>query len=139
MAPDMPTFQKPPAELLQRFEEVLGRVATPETTRRPMFGHPCAWIHGNMATGLFGDRWWVRLSPDRLAAVLESGEATTFEVMPGRTMRGYAVMPDSVVRDDAAVASWASEALAYTSTLPEKTPKAKSPRTDKAAKPPARR
>ena len=52
------------------------RVATPDTTRRPMFGHPCAWVGGNMATGLFAQHWWVRLPPDELAAVLASGEAT---------------------------------------------------------------
>jgi hypothetical protein len=125
--PETPTFQKPPPALVQRFEEVLGRLATPATTRRPMFGHPCAWVGGNMATGLFADQWWVRLPPERLDAVLASGEARTLEVMPGREMRGYAVMPDDVVQDDAAVSSWVAEALAFSATLPEKVPKPRRP------------
>jgi TfoX N-terminal domain len=124
----MPKFEKPPPALVERFEEVLARVATPETTRRPMFGHPCAWVGGNMATGLFAEHWWVRLSPDRLAEVLASGEFTTFSVMPGRAMQGYAVMPTSVVADDAQVDAVVTEALAYTATMPPKEPKAKAKR-----------
>ena len=124
----MPSFQKPPAALVDRFETVVGRVAGPEVTRRPMFGHPCAWVGGNMATGLFADKWWVRLSPDRLAEVLGSGEATTFSVMPGRAMQGYAVMSAARVDDDAAVEAWVREALDYTATLPSKEPKARAAR-----------
>lgn len=123
--PDLPKFEKPAPELVARFEDVLARVATPETTRRPMFGHPCAWVGGNMATGLFAQQWWVRLPPDELASVLASGEATTFQVMPGRDMQGYAVMPDDVVEDDALVDAWVGRALAYTATLPPKEPKAR--------------
>jgi hypothetical protein len=73
-----------------------------------------------MATGLFASSWWVRLPPDRLAAVLESGEGRTFEVMPGRAMKGYAVMPDDVVADDDRVDAWVGEALVHTATLPPK-------------------
>jgi hypothetical protein len=126
--PEMPAFQKPPAALVERFETVVGRVAGPEVTRRPMFGHPCAWVGGHMATGLFADKWWVRLSPERLAEVLGSGEATTFSVMPGRAMQGYAVMSAARVADDAAVEAWVREALEYTATLPPKEPKAKAAR-----------
>ena len=124
----MPAFQKPPPALVERFEAVVGRVAGPEVTRRPMFGHPCAWVRGNMATGLFADKWWVRLSPDRLVEVLASGDATTFSVMPGREMKGYAVMPASVVADDAQVDAWVREALTYTASMPPKEPKAKRPK-----------
>jgi hypothetical protein len=118
MPRETPKFEKSPPELVERFGAVLDRVATPETTRRPMFGYPCAWIGGNMATGLFSTSWWVRLPPERLEAVLASGEARPFEVMPGRGMKGYAAMPDEVIGDDARVEAWVGEALAYTATLP---------------------
>ena len=121
----MPKFAKPPAALVERFETVVGRVSGPEVTRRPMFGHPCAWVAGNMATGLFADSWWVRLSPERLDEVLASGEGTTFSVMPGREMKGYAVMSQARVADDAAVDAWVREALAYTASMPPKEPKPK--------------
>ncbi len=118
--PDMPKFEKSSPELVGRFGEVLDRVGTPDTTRRQMFGYPCAWVGGNMASGLFAQSWWVRLSPERLAAVLASGEGRTFEVMPGRAMKGYAALPDEVVADDSQIDAWVSEALAYTATLPAK-------------------
>ena len=115
-----PTFQKPAPELVQRFDAAVARAARLDVTRRPMFGHPCAWIGGNMATGLFAQSWWVRLPPDRLTAVLASGEATPFEVMPGRAMKDYAVMPASVVNDQTALDGWLREAFDYTATLPPK-------------------
>ena len=116
----MPKFEKSPPELVERFGTVLDRVGTSDTTRRPMFGYPCAWVGGNMATGLFSRSWWVRLAPERLAAVLASGEGHTLEVMPGRPMKGYVAMPDATVADDAAVDAWIREALEYTATLPPK-------------------
>ena len=118
--PDMPKFEKSPPALVERFEAVVGRAATPATTRRKMFGYPCAWVGGNMATGLFSTSWWVRLSPERLAQVIESGEGRGFEVMPGRPMKGYAALPDADVADDARIDAWVGEALAYTATLPPK-------------------
>jgi TfoX N-terminal domain len=118
--PDRPKFEKSPPELVARFAAILGRVATPDTTRRPMFGYPCAWVGGNMATGLFSSSWWVRLSPERLAAVLASGEGRPFEVMPGRGMKGYAAMSDAILADDQLVEAWVREGLEYTATLPPK-------------------
>jgi hypothetical protein len=117
---ERPKFEKSSPALVERFGVVLDRVGTLETTRRPMFGYPCAWVGGNMATGLFAQSWWVRLPPDRLAAVLASGEGRTFEVMPGRPMRGYAALPEAVVADDRQIDAWVTEALAYTASLPPK-------------------
>ena len=73
-----------------------------------------------MATGLFARSWWVRLPPERLASVLASGEGRTFEVMPGRAMKGYAALPDEVVADDGQIDAWVREAIDYTATLPPK-------------------
>ena len=116
----MPKFEKPTPELVERFDAAVTRVGRADVTRRPMFGHPCAWINGNMATGLFAQSWWVRLPPDRLKAVLVSGEATPFEVMPGRAMKDYAVMPASVVGDPPRLDAWLREAFDFTATLPPK-------------------
>jgi len=118
--PGMPKFQKSSPELVERFEAAIERAGRGDVTRRQMFGYPCAWIGGNMATGLFAESWWVRLPPDRLAAMLAAGEATTFEVMPGRAMKGYVVVPAADVADDDRIDSWLREALEHTATLPPK-------------------
>ena len=119
--PDTPKFEKSPPELVERFGAMLDRVGSPIVTRRQMFGYPCAWVGGNMATGLFARTWWVRLAPDRLAAVMASGEGRPFEVMPGRGMKGYAAMSDAILADDAAVEAWIREAIDATAALPPKT------------------
>ena len=118
--PEMPKFEKSPPELVARFGAVIDRIDSPVVTRRQMFGYPCAWVGGNMATGLFARTWWVRLAPERLAAVLASGAGRPFEVMPGRGMKGYAAMSDEILADDAAVDTWVREAIDYTATLPPK-------------------
>jgi hypothetical protein len=118
--PEMPKFEKSSPELVARFESVLERAGRPDTTRRQMFGYPCAWVGGNMASGLFATTWWVRLSPDRLAEVIASGEGRQFEVMPGRSMKGYAAMSDAILADDARVDAFVREALDFTATLPPK-------------------
>lgn len=114
----MPTFEKSPPDLIARFDAALARHAAPEVTQRKMFGYPCAWIGGNMATGLFGGEWWVRVSePDREALLAMPG-AHALQVMPGRDMGRYVVMPPAVVADDARLAGWLDKALAFTRTLP---------------------
>ena len=118
--PEKPKFEKPAPELVAQFEAAVGAIARPDVTRRPMFGHPCAWIGGNMATGLFAQQWWVRLPPERLATVLASGDATPFEVMPGRAMKDYAVMSPTVVGNSARLDAWLREAFDHTATLPPK-------------------
>ena len=116
----MPKFEKSPPELVARFAAALDRVGTPDTTRRPMFGYPCAWINGNMATGLFASQWWVRVSePDREYLLTMPG-AHQFEVMPGKAMGRYLTMPDDLVANEAALDAWLEKALAFTRTMPPK-------------------
>src|SRR5687768_18463606 len=100
MPRETPKFEKSPPELVERFGAVLDGVATPETTRRPMFGYPCAWIGGNMAPGLVSTSWGVRLPPQRPEAVLASGEARPFEVLPRPGMEGQAAQAEVGSRHD---------------------------------------
>jgi hypothetical protein len=116
----VPKFEKSSPELVERFAAAVERAGRDDVTRKQMFGYPCAWIGGNMATGLFAENWWVRLHPDRLAEVVESGQARGFEVMPGRPMKGYVVIPESVVTDQTRLDAWIAEAFDYTATLPPK-------------------
>jgi hypothetical protein len=118
--PDRPTFAKSSPELVERFRVVMTRHAAPDITSKLMFGYPCTWIGGNMLSGLFAADWWVRLSePDREVLLALPG-AHPFEVMPGKAMGRYVVMPPEVVADDVAVDAWLGKAIEFTRTLPPK-------------------
>lgn len=117
---DRPTFTKSSPQLIERFRAVLDRHAAPDIKLKPMFGYPCAWIAGNMATGLFAEDWWVRLNEDDRATLLELPGAHQFEVMPGKAMGRYVVLPPDVTADDANVDAWLAKAIDHTRTLPPK-------------------
>jgi hypothetical protein len=48
-----------PADLVARFDAVVAEVAALD--RRQMFGYPAAFANGHLVTGLFEDRWMIRL------------------------------------------------------------------------------
>ena len=116
----MPKFVKSSPELAARFSAALDRHAAPDVIRRQMFGFPCAWVQGNMLTGLFAEDWWVSVSEPERDALLQLPGAHQFEVMPGRAMGRYVVLPPDVVADDARVDVWLDKALAHTRSLPPK-------------------
>ena len=107
-----------PAVLVERFDVVAAR--TPEAQRRKMFGYPALFVGGNLVTGLFADRWMIRLPPDDLAELLVLPGAEPFAPMPGRTMTGYGLLPRDVVDDDAAIDGWLARAVAHGRSLPAK-------------------
>jgi TfoX/Sxy family transcriptional regulator of competence genes len=114
----MPKFEKSPPALVDRFDAVAAR--HPEAERRKMFGYPALFVGGNLVTGLFADRWMIRLGDEARAALLALPGAEPFSPMPGRTMTGYATLPPGVVDDDAALDGWLREAIAFGRTLPAK-------------------
>jgi hypothetical protein len=116
----MPKFTKSSPELVARFQSVLARNAAPDILLKPMFGYPCAWIGGNMLTGLFAEDWWVRVSePDRDALLALPG-AHPFEPMPGRSMGRYVVLPSAVAASDVDVDGWLAKAIDFTRSMPPK-------------------
>ena len=120
--PEMPKFTKSSPEIVERFGAVMDRY--PDVERRKMFGYPAAFVGGNMATGLFAEQWIVRLSDAELAAATGEG-AMPFEVMPGRTSKGFVALPPAVVADNAAIGTWVERAIAFASGLPPKEPGAR--------------
>jgi TfoX/Sxy family transcriptional regulator of competence genes len=114
---DTPSFAKSPAALVARFDAVAGR--HPEAQRRKMFGYPALFVGGNMATGLYEDRWVVRLFDEDIERVMAAGGAP-FSPMPGKSMKGWASLPPEVVADDAALEPWLERALAFAGSLPAK-------------------
>jgi TfoX/Sxy family transcriptional regulator of competence genes len=119
----MPGFNKSPQELIERFDRVTAEIADAE--RRQMFGYPALFVGGYHVTGLYEASWVVRLDEADRAELLSIPGAGPFAPMAGRTMGGYAVLPPSVVADDAAVRGWVERAIAYGRSLPPKVPKAR--------------
>jgi hypothetical protein len=114
----VPGFEKSPPALVERFGAVLARY--PDVQRRQMFGYPAAFIGGNMVTSLFHDHWVVRLPDADREELLAIDGAGPFAPMPGRTMKGYAIVPPSIVADDAALDGWLERAFANGRSLPPK-------------------
>ena len=100
----MPTFEKSPPELVERFDAAAERF--PEAVRRKMFGYPALFVGGNLVTGLFARSWMIRLGDDDRTALLALPGAGPFEPMPGKPMKGYATLPTDVVDDDGKLDDW---------------------------------
>ena len=113
----MPSFDKSPSELVDRFGAVMD--GFPEAERRKMFGYPAAFVGGNMATGLFADSWVVRL-PDAEIEPAKADGAGSFEPMPGKPMKAYVSIPAADIADDAAINAWVERGLAHARSMPPK-------------------
>lgn len=117
----MTTWKKAPGELAEKFLAALPDDQRVE--RRQMFGYPCAFVGGNMFTGLHEDRLIVRLP---------SEAAKRPCVIMGRTMKQYAAFDNASALGKAAMARWIARALDYAATLPPKP--TKPPKKAKKAK-----
>lgn len=116
--PPSSSWKKSPPDLIERFARALP--SHPDLVRKPMFGYPAAFAHGNMVCGLFRDSVVVRLGREGSAEVIDAGRAQQFMPMPGRTMTGYVLVPAQDAQDSSSLAVWLQRALDYTLTLPKK-------------------
>jgi TfoX/Sxy family transcriptional regulator of competence genes len=121
-------FRKSPQKLIETFGAAMP--AAP-AERRLMFGYPAGFVNGNMFMGLFGDVMHLRL-PDELRIELTKLGGAPFEPMPGRPMREYVVVPESLLKSSSKLASWVDKALRHTMSLPPKKKKAKPPKPAKS-------
>ena len=117
-------WRKSPPALIAAFDAALPD--DPHVERRKMFGYPAAFAHGHLFTGLHQENLMVRLGEAQRAALVKNG-GRPFEPMPGRAMREYVVVPDTIVADKRALAMWLKRGLAYVGTLPPKTARRKTP------------
>jgi TfoX/Sxy family transcriptional regulator of competence genes len=120
-------FQSPSADLVTRFDACLPKA--PGVGRRQLFGCPCAFVNGNMFTGLHEQRLIVRLGDNDRAALLNKPGTEPFSVM-GRTMREYVAFAAALEHTRRELSTWMKKALGYASVLP---PKATSARSAAAA------
>lgn len=88
-------------------------------TTRPMFGSLAAFANGYMFMGLFGSDLFVRLSEAEREAQLAAGWQR-LEVMPGKAMGDYLVLPDSWRTEANLAHEWGSRALDHVTSLAPK-------------------
>lgn len=94
--------------------------------KRPMFGYPAYFINKNMFAGLFQDKLFLRLSPDQVASLTKPFPTiANLEPMPGRPMKDYYVIPDTLHQDGRKMAKVVQEAAAWCRSLPKKVAKPK--------------
>jgi TfoX/Sxy family transcriptional regulator of competence genes len=115
----MPSFDKSPPELVARFDWLAPRLPA-DVERRKMFGYPALFVRGNLTTGLFGSSWMIRLADADRAELLALPGAGSFEPIPGKPMKGYAVLPAAVIADDTELESWVGRAIKQVRGLPAK-------------------
>ena len=88
-------------------------------TTRPMFGSLAAFANGYMFMGLFGSDLFVRLPEAERAARMAAGWHG-LEVMPGRTMGDYLVVPGDWHTDPDEARELGLRGLDYVAGLPPK-------------------
>jgi hypothetical protein len=121
---------KAPEELKSLIE---GAMTGKPAEKRLMFGYPAYFANGYMCAGLFQDSLFVRLSPpQQLSLKAEHADLRSLEPMPGRPMKGYVVLPESILRDPKALGSMIDVSLQYANSLPAKVKKPSAPKPPRA-------
>ena len=125
----MAAFPKADAAAVAQYEALLPDDDRVE--RRRMFGHPCAFVNGNMFMGVFGDAVFVRLGDGDRAELLAEDGAGPFDPMGGRPMKDYAVLPAAWRDEPDRAEAWVARSFAFLLSMPAKKKAAKKPKTKK--------
>ncbi|MGI9384174.1 MAG: TfoX/Sxy family protein [Methyloligellaceae bacterium] len=123
-------WRKSPQSLIELFDGLVPDGNGIE--RRKMFGYPCAFVNGNMFTGLHQESMILRLSEADRALANETLGASAFEPMPGRPMREYIALPDDLLGDPPQLQEWMARSYAYAAALPVKQKKPRKARSRKS-------
>lgn len=110
-----------PDELLRTVEDGLSFLRGGEI--RKMFGYPCSFIGRQMFVSLHQENMILRLSESDGQKFLKLDGAAPFEPMPGRVMREYVVVPESILSPEEELEAWLKKTFAYAECLPPKAPR----------------
>ncbi|MBM4345035.1 MAG: hypothetical protein FJ100_16825 [Deltaproteobacteria bacterium] len=94
----------------------------PRAVRGQMFGHPCAFVNGNLFFGTFEQTLIARVGTDRAAALAQGGVVRVFEPMAGRPWKDYVQIAAGQV-GDAELRHLVKGALDHTARLAPKVEK----------------
>lgn len=105
----------------QQLEELFKSVVPEGAELRDLDGSPAAFFNGHLFARIRRDVFVVRLGEGERKRLLAVPGATVFEVIKGRPMVEYVVLPDAVVDDTRALGQWFSRGHAYVATLETQT------------------
>ena len=114
-------WRKSPPQLIALFDQAVPRDRRIE--RRQMFGYPAAFLNGHLFAGLHQENFILKLSPADRDTLIAERDAAVFEPVPGRPMREFAVLPQSLISDRGALASWIERSIVYVAGKPPKVAK----------------
>lgn len=134
MATTQRKWEKSSPELIERYAASLP--ADPRVERRQMFGYPCAFVNGNMFSGLHEHRLIVRLAEADRARLAQTAGASPCVIM-GKAMREYVTIENALAREPKDLKAWLGRALDYTTSLPPKVKKERKALAKAASRPPA--
>ena len=100
-------FTKAPGWLVETFAAVMPGLPA---VQRPMFGYPSAHVNGNMFAGLFKDSMILRLREELREELIAAG-GEPFAPMPGRVMREYVTVPESILSNRGKLTVWIGKSL----------------------------
>jgi len=113
-------WEKAPEELKATLAKAVEEI---ECQKKLMFGYPAYFINGNMFAGLFQSSVFLRLSGDTVENLRKRYPSlTALEPMPGRPMKDYIVLPETLYRDMDAFQKASRDAAEYTRTIAPKKP-----------------
>jgi len=116
-------------DLANRIREILGERV--RATEIAMFGGLCFTVRGNMVVGVVRDDLMVRVGPEQHDAAIAKPGARLMDFTK-RPMRGFLFVDPAGTKTKRALAWWIDRSLAYTETLPEKKPRARTSKRQKA-------
>ena len=119
----VPRFPPSPREAVALFDAVIE--AVPGIERKTLFGYPCGFVNGYMTVGLHADDFFVRLPAEEQMPLLKLKGGGHLEVMPGRPMVEYVVLPASVRAKKAEVKRWVERAVDHARRMAPKAKKTK--------------
>jgi TfoX/Sxy family transcriptional regulator of competence genes len=92
----------------------------PRFVVKKMFGNPAAFVDGKLCVGTYGPDVLLRLSAEDQAIASRVPGVHPFEPMPGRQMKGYLVLPASLLANRQEGKKWVERAVKWTRGLPPK-------------------
>lgn len=116
-------WEKVSTELCELLEKAL---MSCDCQKKQMFGCPAYFVNNNMFTGVHQSNLFIRLPEAAQKELLASNpEATKFEPMPGRIMKEYVALPESIYNNSNELSKWLNRSYEYVLSLPLKEVKQK--------------